>query len=1111
MKVEQYKKSFPEFANMSDVELGTRLYNMYYQASDMGYHDFLDKFGVKAAPIERGFFGKVAESYKRGRDSTLADVAIYEAASKGMDETHAKRMWHESRAKDRLDKIDSHLLGDMVYGSSRLVGQMVQSMKRGGIGALVVGGVGAGIGALAGAVLPTVGEEPLTVAAGAKAGLSAGVKLGLAEGAALFMYKQGTGQMYMNMTEAGVDRDMALKIAGIYGMPYAIVEAAQVKQAAGVFAAPVKEAIEQATKRSAIDIAKRLGVKYAKTMGTEIGEEVIQEAIQIAAEDTAQIYGGFGIDVDATYLEQRMHRMLITAKESTIAMALLPVPGTAWNASVEMAVNQNLMEEDAANSLKHEGHREQVQSWDQLSHLTEDQRDVVAGIMDDMGLTLDEATEALQHLSTNDFLLSSMDERVIAHNVEDAVNAVRFGSTFDIDTKEAKLADLQMREQGKAVVAETGDVVGLAEAKWHKKAMKKMGQGIANYGLRHTRIRNLLRRLDGSEFGVLRTLIWKPLRAATSLGATKRVIAAREFKNTLDTIGLKLDDIYKKNVTMENGQVWSQAEMLEVYMAQFDADKLRHLQKGNKMTIEQMNEVLENIDPRVADLGNWMLMEYDTGHQAISDVYEAIHGKPLPKINGYSQIFADEGRLTRTVDYAELVDKEMDRRGYHKRKVTDDMTKERTRSIAPLRLDAVSNFVEHKMQTEWYKAVAPQAFKVGKILNDKNFQSAINDKTHGIGSQLMSKWLQDVASERTTLETSWAGHVMNVLRQNGVVAALGFNVLSMMRQPLSTFIAMSEDPRLITGILKNFAQDFTGDSKKMRDFVWGKSDMVRTRSMERELRKVWRGKDARAVLQRKPGLSEVSLTGIKFMDQHTVTVIWKSAYELAQERGLTDQQSIDYADGLVEKTQPMADIMDLPAFFRGSTWEKTFSVFQNQINQNVNYWRDDVLGAYKTGQIGKGMLAYRVLFSMLLPAFLMGMITRGRPPEDKKEVVQDISSYGVAPAFMFGQFASAIIQGYGVRMPMGLGMFEEMGKAAKSPGQAPKRLAGAAAQALGLPWSQPRRTVEGLIALGDGETSDARRLIWNEYALEKTAEKKATKGKITRRSRRGRNRRNGRR
>jgi hypothetical protein len=277
------------------------------------------------------------------------------------------------------------------------------------------------------------------------------------------------------------------------------------------------------------------------------------------------------------------------------------------------------------------------------------------------------------------------------------------------------------------------------------------------------------------------------------------------------------------------------------------------------------------------------------------------------------------------------------------------------------------------------------------------------------------------------------------------------------------------------------------DRKGFHEFVNSKSDLVKSRSMDRDLRNMARGKDARAVWGKNQlRLAERSMAGIQWMDRQTVAVVWKTAYDLAMSEGKGEQAAVEYADGLVEKTQPMADIMDLPAFFRGSTFEKMFSVFQNQINQNVNYWYGDMYLARKEGDIKNIDVGYRVLMSYMVPAMIMGLIARGRPQEEPEEVVKDAASYAVAPVFVVGGMASGLIQGYGTRMPVGLGVFEEMGRAyqADSPAGAARAAGNATAQVLGLPWSQPKRTLQGIIALGDGETSDARRLVWSEMALQ---------------------------
>ncbi|GAG16502.1 unnamed protein product, partial [marine sediment metagenome] len=255
--------------------------------------------------------------------------------------------------------------------------------------------------------------------------------------------------------------------------PYAIIEAFQAKQAIPY----LDEAIQAAMNRSARSVAMKIGKTYVTTLGKEVGGELIQEVIQIGAEDIAQEMGGAGLDVDAIYIQQRMYRMLTTAKESAKAMALLPAPGAAWNVGVEMAVNQNLMEEDAANSMKREGYRQEVTTEDQIAELDEDQRDAISGIVEDLGLSLGEAVEMLQNFNHNEFQLQSMDDRVVKHNVEDAIDAVD-------------------------VVEDGTEIQGLADHSKLKKAFKKGSEFVHNYGIRHARIRNIIKSLDGEENGV---------------------------------------------------------------------------------------------------------------------------------------------------------------------------------------------------------------------------------------------------------------------------------------------------------------------------------------------------------------------------------------------------------------------------------------------------------------------------------------------------------------------------------------------------------------------------------------------------------------------------------
>ena len=193
----------------------------------------------------------------------------------------------------------------------------------------------------------------------------------------------------------------------------------------------------------------------------------------------------------------------------------------------------------------------------------------------------------------------------------------------------------------------------------------------------------------------------------------------------------------------------------------------------------------------------------------------------------------------------------------------------------------------------------------------------------------------------------------------------------------------------------------------------------------------------------------------------------------------------------------MANVEDLPTFFRGGVLERLLTTFQNQINQNYNFWAHDVIGARRAGKISNQQVAYKVLTSHILPALFIGTMSRGDIPRDWKDVLQDIVMYPVASIYLIGGLINRIIQGYrGGGGTMASTLPEEIYKTVESvrrekEGEAdPDWVAGmehmyrAVGSLTGLPTSQPIRTIKGAIAMEAGETDDPRRLIWSEYAIE---------------------------
>lgn len=261
-----------------------------------------------------GFIDKVVDAFSRGKSQALAGVAITEAIDNpNLDLNEALRVRAKLQRNEQLNPLESNWLSDVVYSSSRAAGQMFEGVKKAGVGAVVGGAVGAGVGLL----LPTVGEEIPLIALGAKFGATVQ--------SALFSFRSGRGEMYADMLDQGVSHDTAKLASGIAGIPYALIEVAQLK----VLAPAIKIGASQVAKASALRFVKKAAKMYGTTLTKEVMEEIGQEGIQIVAEDVAKYLDGQGVSIDNEYFKDRASRIWTTAKEATKGFALLPIPGTA--------------------------------------------------------------------------------------------------------------------------------------------------------------------------------------------------------------------------------------------------------------------------------------------------------------------------------------------------------------------------------------------------------------------------------------------------------------------------------------------------------------------------------------------------------------------------------------------------------------------------------------------------------------------------------------------------------------------------------------------------------------------------------------------------------------
>lgn len=279
---------------------------------------------IKATSEERGFFGKIAESWRRGDAQVMGDISVYETAFEGRgDEEQALAALKKIQSEQALDPIEGWFLADLVYSGVEVIPGMAKGYWEAMPQAFAGMSIGAGMALAAGQVPPlTLAPEEIV---GVPAGALLGGKFGLMTGSAMFWYKQGAGSMYATMRENDYNPELSKHIAGAAAVPYAIVEFMQVSK----LTPGLRRGALNVAQKSMLKVVANATKKYGTVWGTEVFEEVVQEIIQIGAEDMA----GFLSDKlklpkgVSEFLLERGRRVWETTKEAGKAMALLPIPG----------------------------------------------------------------------------------------------------------------------------------------------------------------------------------------------------------------------------------------------------------------------------------------------------------------------------------------------------------------------------------------------------------------------------------------------------------------------------------------------------------------------------------------------------------------------------------------------------------------------------------------------------------------------------------------------------------------------------------------------------------------------------------------------------------------
>ncbi len=752
------------------------------------------------------------------------------------------------------------------------------------------------------------------------------------------------------------------------------------------------------------------------------------------------------------------------------------------------------------------------------SNLTEqDKLDEMAHIEDAIYKLQAQTTEG--QLKQNDMLVTKSPLEFVSDNV-------RFQKIKRIDTDAKKLTyagnalakDLRNRR------SESGEDVKTVGFRESREIKDKLGSGlvdnITQYFGDQLRIDRHLEAADGGPNGDLQNVIYEPMSGkrqdtdmmtkadtedfTTSFESEKEMDDFLMTPKAIEGLSPRLDS---KGKELKN--TYTSSEKIGIYLASKDEDAHRYIVEENGFSEEDITAFNNSMTERELSIAEKISQFYESKFPLIQSIAKKYLGKDLRKVDSYFSINVMKGDkfIGEEADFltdllAASVTKDAVLPESH-------ITKERTAGTnRPIDIDAIPLFLTNISRIERFINMTPVATEVTKIIRNENLRTQLGAVSRGTLPTMLDKWVGDTSRGYTQQTNDLTNKITKGFKRNAGTYLIGFNILSRMRQGVAVFRAIAKSPKAGAYIIKNeIGYRSPGDLKQLVKDVNAKSKYMSTRDMERDFREIAqmestktkkRRKKASRKMRGKQTLDERSLNWIKKADTEHASIVWKSFYEMSLADGLSDKDSVVAADKAASRLQSAANIEQLPELFRGGTLSNLLTIFQNEVNQDYNFWAHDIVGATKRGEIGPSMVAYRVLMSHTLPAFILGVISRGRLPVDLEEVAQDQLGHALGPLYWIGNVAMRSWQGYrkGTVATLGLDAAEQTVKAMLKEDKDVRDIVIPAIKTLGfftprgLPIGQAIRTAEGVVDLTTEETQDVRRLIWSKYQMEAGKQKK---------------------
>lgn len=493
----------------------------------------------------------------------------------------------------------------------------------------------------------------------------------------------------------------------------------------------------------------------------------------------------------------------------------------------------------------------------------------------------------------------------------------------------------------------------------------------------------------------------------------------RGLKQRKSLKGVDLTDMTQARMVPQR---LSQSQAVRISMSYRQAD-VKPIMEYHGYDEKFMTELENWLTPEAKQLRDYLTEKYESGYNALNEVYRRIYGADLPKIRNYSPMSYNHANQKPGMEFGSDV------QGGGSLSPGFTFTRLPSHRAEPnFEVGALAVYARHVAQQAHFIAFAEPVRQLRATLGHKDTQQAI---TRYYGKQLNTavqqsiQFFADKGNKAAKVEP-----IVDRLRRNIVLGGLSWNWTQVFKQPTGAFAYLYGVP--VAKFAKYQAEFFSNPAKAWK--------MMRAIPFVQERYEGGGERDIMAVLSgsldRKPGgevempsrISEALTAGMWFVragDLVSTVIGGYAAYRHGQETALKNgateaeahEEGVYALESMTEMYQTGGNVKDMSANEMGSSWERLFTTFLgNSRKYYLATW--EAIGDVQAGRKdAKKEMAKRIIIGhIILPVLWQSAVSAlklATGDDDDRE--QALNPRNWALSMMLGPLSGVYVFGQGIQ------------------------------------------------------------------------------------------------